>query len=207
MLASVNAGSAGTLTIERRLTRAQAQRRERVSQAARELAERGGSAAVTMDAVAERSGVARATIYRYFASKDHLLAELAVGWAAELAADLRADPPPGARPAERVAGSFRRVMQAALARPRLTAAIVASTLSSEPEAVRAQRRFASILPQILDGAIGGAPIARRAEVEAVMAHVLFSALVNTTTGRLQGHEAVAALEAAAELLFVEEPRP
>jgi len=207
MLGGVHAGSPGTLTIERRLTGAQVQRRDRVRQAARELAERGGSAAVTMDAVAERSGVARATIYRYFASKDHLLAELAVGWAAELVAGLRADPPPGARPAERVAGSFRRVMQAALAHPHLTAAIVASTLSSEPEALRAQRRFASILPQILDGAIGGARIARRAEVEAVMAHVLFSALVNTTSGRTRGDEAVAALETAAELLFVEEGNP
>lgn len=192
-----------TLTIERRLTSAQLERRDRVREAARALADEGGYAAVTMDAVAARSGVARATIYRYFASKDHLLAEVAVAWGAVLAAELRADPPRGASRAERVAGCFRRVMQTALSRPRLTAAVVGSVLSSEPEAVRAQQRFASILPRFMDIALGERPLPRRAELESVLGHVFFSALVNTTTGRLQGDEAIAHIETAVALLFRE----
>jgi AcrR family transcriptional regulator len=206
MLAPVSASPA-TLTIERRLTSAQAARRDRVREAARSLAEEGGYAAVTMDAVAARSGVARATIYRYFASKDHLLAEVAVQWGADLAAELRSDPPRGPTPAERLAGCFRRVMQSALSRPRLTAAVIGSAISSQPEAARAQQRFASILPRITAVALGERPFPRRAERESVLGHVFFSTLVNTTTGRMQDAEAIEHLETAVALLFGEgDPR-
>jgi AcrR family transcriptional regulator len=202
MLAPLSA-SPETLTIERRLSSAQAARRDRVREAARALAEEGGYAAVTMDAVAARSGVARATIYRYFASKDHLLAEVAVEWGALLAAELRADPPRGATPAERLAGCFRRVMQSALSRPRLTAAVIGSAISSQPEAVRAQARFASIIPTFTAVALGERSILRRAERESVIAHVFFSTLVNATTGRMGDAEAIAHLETAVALLFGE----
>ena len=50
--------AATTFTIERRLTRGQAARRGRVIEAARALAAEGGYEAVTMGAVAERSGIA-----------------------------------------------------------------------------------------------------------------------------------------------------
>lgn len=197
----MSAPSPETLTIERRLTSAQAERRERVREAARELAGAGGYAAVTMDAVAERSGVARATIYRYFASKDHLLAEVAVEWGREIAERLEADPPGGATTAARVASCFRRVLEAALAHPRLTAAVVSSASSSEPEAARAQQRFASVIPSFMEVAIGDARVERRAEIEGVIGHVFFSVLVNITTGRISREEAIVALETAAELLF------
>ena len=195
-----------TLTIERRLTSAQAERRDRVREAARALAEAGGYAAVTMDAVAERSGVARATIYRYFASKDHLLAEVAVDWGREIAARLQSDPPSGATTAARVASCLRQVLEAAFARPRLTAAVVASAISSEPEAVRAQQRFTSVIPGLLDVAIADAAVARRADIEGLIGHVLFSVLVNATSGRIDADEAMDRLQTAAELLFREEIR-
>jgi AcrR family transcriptional regulator len=202
----VSAAQPETLTIERRLTSAQAERRDRVREAARDLAEAGGYAAVTMDAVAERSGVARATIYRYFASKDHLLAEVAVDWGREIAGRLQADPPGGATTAERVAWCLRQVLEAAFARPRLTAAVVASAISTEPEALRAQQRFASVVPGFMDAAIGDAPVERRADVEDVIGHVLFSLLVNTTTGRIDPDVAIARLEAAVEVLLREADR-
>lgn len=204
MLDPVSSAQPETLVIERRLTSAQVERRERMREAARRLAEQGGYAAVTMDAVAARSGVARATIYRYFASKDHLLAEVAVEWGREIADTLQRDPPEAATTAQRVAACLARVLEAAFARPRLTSAVVASAISSEPEAVRAQQRFASVLPGFLDVAIGGAPVQRRAEIEDVIAHVLFSVLVNTTSGRIDPDEAVGRLRTAAELLFGEE---
>ena len=82
-----------TLTLSRRLSPEQAARRGAVVGAARALAREGGYAAVTMQSVAERSGVGRATLYRYFASKDHLLAEVALAWGADLRAELASRPP------------------------------------------------------------------------------------------------------------------
>ena len=56
------------------LTANQAARRGRVLDAALELAAEGGYDAVQMRDVAARAQVALGTIYRYFSSKDHLLA-------------------------------------------------------------------------------------------------------------------------------------
>ena len=47
---------------------------ERLLAAAAELAAEGGYDAVQMRDVAQRSGVAMATMYRYFSSKENLLA-------------------------------------------------------------------------------------------------------------------------------------
>ena len=45
-----------------------------------------------MKLVAERSGVALGTTYRYFASKEHLLASALVEWQARLTDRLLAEP-------------------------------------------------------------------------------------------------------------------
>ena len=60
---------------ESKRARNQAARRERVIAAAVDLASEGGYDAVQMRDVATTAGVALGTIYRYFSSKDHLLAE------------------------------------------------------------------------------------------------------------------------------------
>ncbi len=193
-----------TLVIERRLSRAQARRRDRVRASARALAEAGGYGAVTMDAVASRSEVARATIYRYFSSKDHLLSEVAVEWGETLAEALRSEGPRGDGPAARVASAFRRVLEAALDSPRLTEAVGRAAISSDPEALRSQEQFLSVLSGLVGAALGDAPIRRRADREKVLGNVLFSALVNITTGRFDERQAVEILETAADLLFAEE---
>ena len=55
------------------LTRAQRDRGIRVLETAMRMAGEGGYEAVQMRAVAEQSGVALGTIYRYFSGKDELL--------------------------------------------------------------------------------------------------------------------------------------
>src|SRR5688572_33264036 len=91
-----------TLTLSRRLSPEQALRRAGVVEAARALAGEGGYPAVTMHAVAARAGASRATLYRWFASKDHLLGEVALAWGAELTAALRERPLAARAKAERV---------------------------------------------------------------------------------------------------------
>ncbi|MBJ7329420.1 MAG: TetR/AcrR family transcriptional regulator [Solirubrobacteraceae bacterium] len=50
--------------------------RERLLQAALELTSEGGYAAASVNAIAERAGVAAGTLYRHFASKGELFADL-----------------------------------------------------------------------------------------------------------------------------------
>ena len=82
------------------LTSSQAARRQRVLDAALKLGSNGGYDAVQMRDVAATADVALGTIYRYFSSKDHLLAEALVSWVNDLGRRVHARPPKEARLAE-----------------------------------------------------------------------------------------------------------
>src|SRR3954467_11125914 len=64
---------AGESAAVRAIPASQLARRERILDAAMELATEGGYEAVQMREVAERADVALGTLYRYFPSKVHLL--------------------------------------------------------------------------------------------------------------------------------------
>ena len=85
-----------------RLDRAQQARRQRVVDAAMLLGLKGGYEAVQMRDVAGRADVAMGTVYRYFTSKDHLLAATLVHWVEQLDARLAQAPARGDHAAERV---------------------------------------------------------------------------------------------------------
>ncbi len=92
-------GAAAVSEHRERLTAKQVARRARVVDAALELAAEGGYDAVQMRDVATRAGVALGTIYRYFSSKDELLAAALVEWAAVVEHRISARPPRGRPPA------------------------------------------------------------------------------------------------------------
>src|SRR5947199_9318664 len=101
------------------LTRSQAARRSRVLEAALALDANGGYDAVQMRDVATEAGVALGTIYRYFSSKDHLLAEALVEWAAELGRKVSRRPPAGETPSARVVHALRRATRSMEQEPQL----------------------------------------------------------------------------------------
>jgi AcrR family transcriptional regulator len=113
------------------LTKSQAARRERVIRAALELGAEGGYDAVQMRDVAARAGVALGTIYRYFSSKDHLLAAVSAQVAAEISDDIRSRPPRHAKAADRVAAVFDRVIDRAMSEFQLSAALVQASVSCD----------------------------------------------------------------------------
>src|SRR6266513_3735817 len=82
--------------------RNQAARRQRVIDAAVTLASDGGYEAVQMRDVAARADVALGTVYRYFTSKDQLLAAAWSHWRAQLERRLHGQPLQGSTRAERV---------------------------------------------------------------------------------------------------------
>ena len=94
------------------LTPSQAARRERVLRTALELGATGGYDAVQMRDVASSAGVALGTIYRYFESKDHLLAAAMVEWVADLERRVGQRPPKGDSVAERVMDVLARATRA-----------------------------------------------------------------------------------------------
>lgn len=68
--------------------------RQRIAAAAAELVMRNGLAATTADRIAEEAGIARATFFRYFESKEYAVAEgFTATWIAAITEALRRQPP------------------------------------------------------------------------------------------------------------------
>src|SRR5476649_2877099 len=109
--------------VPRTLTRAQQARRQRVVDAAMMLGLDGGYEAVQMRDVAARAHVAMGTVYRYFTSKDHLLAAALVHWVEQLDTRLAQVPARGTTQADRVTDVLDRALRAMGRQPRLVEAV------------------------------------------------------------------------------------
>lgn len=190
-----------TVTVVRRFSRVQAGKRAAARRAAIELASAGGYPAVTMAAVADRIGVARATIYRYFSSKDHLLAEVMDEWTTEINEDFRRHPPKGATLADRVAAGFERLIKAAARTPGLTSALLLAATSADPAASDALRSWSSPVPVYLQTLIGTQRVRDLEAITVVLSYVLFSALIAMALRGQDPTEAAAVLRTTVRLLL------
>jgi AcrR family transcriptional regulator len=190
-----------TVTLTRRFSHTQSEKRAEARRVAAQLATQGGYEAVTMSAVADRIGIARATIYRYFASKDHLLAEIMEAWTARINEDLRRNPPPGVTLADRVGGAFARVIDTAARNPGLTSALLLAATSSDPAAADAFPSWSTPVEVYLRTVIGDHSVDRFEEIVTVLSYVLFSALIATALRGKDPSEAAHVLRTTVRLLF------
>ncbi len=181
------------------LTRSQAARRGRVVQAALELAAEGGYDAVQMRDVATRAQVALGTIYRYFSSKDQLLAAALVEWANELEQKLAQRPPKGDTPADRVVDVLRRASRAIEREATLTSALVTAIASPDPAVRVHQNEVDEIMAALVADALAGVPDAEG--VMRVLSWVLFGSLIGWVNGWTNAGAVGDELERAARLLL------
>lgn len=117
-------------TTRRRLTPRQAEAVEKLLEAAVAEAEQSGYTGLTVRKVAQRAGVAAATAYSYFSSKEHLLAEV-------LWRRIHSLPPtevePGSPPWARLAKTVREMGQFTPDSPALVAACTPALVSDSLE--------------------------------------------------------------------------
>ena len=188
------------------LTANQVARRARVIDAALELAAEGGYDAVQMRDVAGRAQVALGTIYRYFSSKDHLLAACQVElWRAQ-AESLHARPPTGATPGDRVVSLLTRAMRGAETEPKRTAALVTASASPDPAVRDCQADMMAIMDEVLLAAMtgpGGDQLdPRRAEAIAVtLRQIWFAWVLGWVNGWNDAATVSRQLETATRLLL------
>ncbi|MBA2281752.1 MAG: TetR family transcriptional regulator [Actinomycetota bacterium] len=188
-----------TLAVED-LTDEQRERRRRVIDVAFELGAERGYDAVQMREVAAAANVALATIYRYFSSKDHLLAAAMTEWTGRLQHRVAQSPPRGDTPADQLIDVLRRACRAMERQPKLSAALVRA-LSSPDQGVResgaeVQRQIASMGDAILvdlDEQV-------RADILATLGHVWYSTLVAWGHGRRDFAWVLGELERAVRIL-------
>jgi AcrR family transcriptional regulator len=184
------------------LTKSQLARRERVVRAAMELAHEGGYDAVQMRDVSQRAGVALGTIYRYFSSKDHLLAAALVEWTVDLERQVARRPPRGEAIADRMVDILGRATRAMEREPQLSAAVLQAMTSSDPSVTRCQLEMNEVMTRIQSLAFpDDFPPEIRAAVIRTLEHVWFSALLGWVNGWLGISVAGDELATAAHLLL------
>ena len=134
----------------RQLTQRQAGTVRKLTAAAVAETRAVGYAGLTVRNVAARAGVAAATAYMYFSSKEHLLAE--VYWR-----ELRALPPvpdDGGDPVARVTGVLRDIALLLASEPELAAACTVAILGTSPDARYLAGRIGLAIRERLVTALG-----------------------------------------------------
>jgi len=165
------------------LTVAQAARRDRVLRAALKLGAEGGYEAVQMRDVAAEADVALGTIYRYFSSKDHLLAAALVTWTGDLEQQVVRRPPAGTSVADKVANVLQRATKGMEREPRLTAALMAAISSSDKGAASCQGEVRASMARVLDRALPAELTPEvRSQVIRVLNFVWYGALLGWVNG-------------------------
>lgn len=167
------------------LTVRQEARRRRILEASTRLAAGGGFDAVQMREVAEESGVALGTLYRYFPSKIHLLVAVMQDQLGRLHGTLLDRPPAASTPGERVAETLLRAFRALQREPLLAEAMVRAVIFAD-RSVREEVDTVSVLTRaiILDAMrLGGDPSTECLSAVRVVEHTWHASLVSWLTDR------------------------
>lgn len=172
--------------------------RERILRAVAELLERDDADELTVPQVAEVSGVSLRTVYRYFPTREELLAE-AGRW---IGGELLQQGYPSSL--DDVADSFERACREFDNHPGLVRAMALSEVGREARSSRRRERLAAIR-KVLDQEVGALSKRERREAEAVLAY-LHNMLAYTTLREeheLSGEEIGAALSWAMRTLVAD----
>jgi AcrR family transcriptional regulator len=184
------------------LTERQEARRRRILDASTRLACGGGFDAVQMREVAESSGVALGTLYRYFPSKIHLLVAAMEDQLGQLHEALRQRPPAASAPSERVAETLLRAFRALQREPLLADAMVRALIfadrSASAEVVTVSRLTTAIIVDAMD--VGAEPSAGQLSAVRVIEHTWHAALVAWLSGRASVAQVTEDIRTATRLL-------
>ena len=165
------------------LTSSQAARRQRVLVSALELGAAGGYDAVQMRDVAATAGVALGTVYRYFPSKDALLAAAMVEWMEDLERRVTQRGPTGDTAAERVYDVLSRAIHTMQRQPALAEAVITALTSDDATAGRASISTTGVMTRVIMQALpDDLDPDTEAAIARVLGHVWFSCLVAWKNG-------------------------
>ncbi len=177
-----------------RLAASQLRRIRRIVDAAVALAEEGGFDGVRLRDVAEASGVALGTLYKYFRSKEDILLFALNEEAEKLEVVIAQRPPRGGTAAERLTEAFARATRGLTRRPNLARAVLRAIASGDHETASKVASFHLRMTRILVAALRdeapdvarplSEPVgtAREQSIASVLNHVWFASLVGWSGG-------------------------
>jgi len=175
-----------------------AEREQAILAAATALAAEGGVAAVQIAAVAARAGIAAGTVYRYFPSKTHLIAELVAAVAGRELATIKAAGNAAPGPLSALAACIATFAMRALSERRLVWAVIGEAVDAEADVLRLdfRRSLAAELETRMNAAIAGGHLP--AQDARIAAPAIIGALMESLLGPLAPARPDAAAHAAVQ---------
>jgi AcrR family transcriptional regulator len=180
------------------LDEAQRHRRALVVDAARRLMTTTEYDRIQMKDLAAGAGVALGTVYRYFSSKDHLLAEALLAWSAGYPSEPAMSTLPSV---DQLKLAYRLAVRAFEPHPMLYGTMVVLQSSGDPHARAVYERFAARQTEAFERYLPELPPARRADVVRVMSAVLDLNLREWALGRQPVEEVYRMIDVTADLLL------
>lgn len=192
------------------LNRSQLKRRTKIVDAVIDLIAEAGAEAVQMRDVAQRSGVALATVYKYFTSKEDLLAVALDDWYQRVVrpivgADDSAADSPDQDPLASIVDYLRRSQQAFYVEPEMTALTMQLAISTQPGAKVAIDQMLSTNAEIIDRLADVVAPEDLSHVGFVLNAVLTSSPVWVLSGRMTLEQAYGHIEWVARALLGDVP--
>ena len=182
----------------------QQERRDRIVHAAFALLERGEYDAIQMRDVAREAGVALATIYRYFTSKEHLYAAALVEWAADY-------PTRGRPAADQVSNEaqlralMRRAVRAFEHYPQMMRVEIVLESSTDPNARALFDQFAGNNRRALMDALSSADADTAAAIVETVNSVMVTRLRSWALGRGTIQDVDRSVQRTLDLIFASAP--
>lgn len=187
---------AATLTIHRRLDARQLDVRARILGAARKLIHEQGHESVGMELIATTAGVSRATMYRYFASKEHVVCEAALDWGNQVAARIPEAIAAATEPVGAIDVAIEQVVHEAASDLPMVRATMASVLAQGPVADEFRLAVREMFQALLAGAVDSMPESLDLSMK-LLGRVFFADLALLSVDDLSVEECIAELKTAA----------
>jgi len=178
------------------MTPRQLDRRRRVLAAVHELIEEGRVRDLQVKEIGERAGVSLAAIYRYFSSKEHLLAEALLDWAERFTSRRRV----ASHGAVDFAATVKRGVAAYRRHPHYAELFLEVAASRDPYAVAAFGRMSDGVSSAMLDAVGVADPEAGREIVTIVGNAWLGGLFACVHGRSDFAGLERSLEAACHLL-------
>ncbi len=183
------------------MSAAQLDRRRRVLDAVIDLVASGRVDDWGMKDVADRSGVALGTIYRYFSSKDHLAAAALLEWARSLDAGRAGARVEGATMTDRLVAILRQAVRAYQRQPAFARLVILAATSTDPFASECYAEMGGSVFTTLGEALDDLDPVDRRRVLDVVGAVWYQALIEWVNDRKTIAQVYDAVESAARLVL------
>jgi AcrR family transcriptional regulator len=192
---------AAALPAQAGLSQSQRDRREAIVSTTIELLAAQEHSQIHMRDIADRSGVALATLYRYFASKELLFAHAVVAWGEAFVSTTRRRAGNAASDAERMQQTFRRTIKAYERWPNFYRLIAALEITDDEEARQVFQRFSSHYQDSLRTVLEHTHPEDAAVVAQVLLAMLGAALRKWSVGEWETAQVYDQMSRAVALIF------